>query len=89
MLPKQLAKMFIPDFKVDVFALKHEIREGMTPQDFVYRWFSKGGLIQGQTRAVMRANEPFFKFLASDDGKKWIRDNLDALLDYLYTLAKK
>ena len=81
--------MFIPDVKISVYALKHEIRKGMTPQDFIYRWLEKGGIIQGQTRAVMKTNAEFFRFLASDEGKKWLKDNLDDLLDYLYTLAEK
>lgn len=88
-IPKELAKFILPDIKVDVFALKKEIDGGMTPQDFVYRWFSKGGIIQGQTRAIMVSNNSFFRFLASEKGKKWIGDNLDGLLDYLYELAKK
>jgi len=88
-IPRELAKFIIPDVKIDVFAVKQEIDKGMTPQDFVYRWFSKGGIIQGQTRGIMASNATFFRFLASDKGKKWVRDNLDDLLDYLYTLTKK
>ena len=68
--------------------VRKAIREGARGDVLLYEVLKKSGFVAKLVKRFIKQYKPVLEVLNSPEGRRWLKDNVDCVLDYLLQLAE-